>query len=149
MKKIYSAAIVLVILSGTGCASLSGLLKQKVTVGEAISYKVAIDNAANPARKHVLLESLRDKRISIPSATVKRVDASSNIDYDFEVVLEMSTSKGMVECYVYSHDVKKLADLKAGTTRISVEGDFSRFFTMLDEYYTKIEIVNSSIQLVN
>jgi hypothetical protein len=149
MKKISIAIFFSLLISISGCATLASIGKTKITVSTAVTYKDRIDNATNPARKRVLLEEVQKRRVEIPTVLVKKIDTSSNIDYDFEVVVEMNTNKGPVECYIYSQDYQTISELSAERSRIQVEGDFSRFFTMLDDYYTKIEITNATITKLN
>ena len=57
------------------------------------------------------------------------------------------TKKGLVECYIYTKNIRIISELKMGKTKIDITGKFSRFFSMLDEYYTKIEIIDASISI--
>ncbi len=132
------AAIVL-----TSCS----VFKKNIVIKDVVKEKARIDNITNPAKKDLVKDDLARKRIKIENVLVKDIITSSNIDYDYCVIVDVETSQGMVECYVYSRNVKRVAKLKEGKTRIDISGDFSRFFTMLDDYYTKVEIVNAKINI--
>jgi hypothetical protein len=41
-----------------------------------------------------------------------------------------------------------MSKLEKNKSRVDVEGDFGRFFTTLDDYYTKIEIIKAKIRIV-
>ena len=126
-----------------------------MTLDEVLVEKEKIDKTDNPARKLLLKNELRDQGIltrnlmEIDNLTVKDVIQSSNIDFDFCIISDMRTKKGMVELYIYTKNISRIANLEKGKTRINVTGEFGRFFTLLDEYYTKIEIVNSSIDIID
>jgi hypothetical protein len=63
------------------------------------------------------------------------------------VIVSVPYEKMNVECFVYSQEVKDISRLVKDKTRVDVTGDFSRFFTLLDESYTKIEITNAEITI--
>lgn len=138
--------IVLVALFMSSCSTLTGLFKQKISVYQAVNYKNTIDNTKNPAKQYIITDELENKRVVISKVIVKEVSKSSNIDYDFSVIVDVEADGGTVECYIYSTDIKTMSDLVPGQTYISVEGDFSRFFTMLDDSYVKLEIINATIK---
>lgn len=151
MKKILFM-IVSVILFCQGCSLdtyfIIQMFKTKVSVAEAMKVKDDIDMAVNPARKSELLTGLKKKMIKIDNVKVKRVISSSNIDYEFCVVVEAEYEKGQVECYVYTKEVSTIAEIEAGVTSINCVGDFSKFFTSVEDSFLKIEMTNSNISIL-
>jgi hypothetical protein len=127
--------------------------RPKLTIMEVIKVKEEIDRSENPARRYMLVNNLRRDLVTIDDALVKDVVPSNNIDYEFCVIVDMPYEKGNVECHIYTkslyekEDIKGVSRLKKGKSVIDVLGEFNRFFTLLDEAYTKIEIINASIAL--
>ncbi len=142
MHKIFLSILIAVVLF----ASCS-LLKKQILVEGVIDQKELMDAAENPAMKNVINDALRDRRVQLIDVTVKDVVLSTNIDYDFCVIVDVQTKKGVVECYIYSTDKKTISKLIKGKTRIDAIGDFSRFFSLLSDYYTMIEMTNASIDI--
>jgi hypothetical protein len=124
------------------------IFKTKIRVNDAIAEKVKIENTTNPVRKQLILDDLKKKRIALDNVLVKSVTGSNNIDYDYCVITEVEVDGKKVEFYIYSKNLRLLSRLQEGVSRVDVVGDFKRFFSMLDEYYTKVEIVNSKLTLV-
>jgi hypothetical protein len=143
MKKGISLLIMIII----PLASCS-LLKKVIKAEEAVAEKVKIDATKNPAEQYLILNNLKNKRIKLENIVVKEVAASSNIDYEFCVIVDLEVEGKKIECYVYSKNVYKISQLKAGETRVNIIGDFKRFFSMLDEYYTKMEIIEAKITIL-
>ncbi len=144
MKKCHWLLLA-VIIAAPSCAHF----RKPVTIAHVVGEKARIDAAENPALKEVIRSDLGSHRIRLDGLTVKDVTVSNNIDYDFCVVVDVSTDKGMVECHIYSKNVKTVAQLVKGESKIDVTGMFGRFFSLLDDYYTRLEIVNASIRVVN
>jgi hypothetical protein len=86
--------------------------------------------------------------ISVKDLIVKDVVSASDIDYQFCVLSEVQTQKGIVEFYIYSRDVSTIAKLEKGKTKIMVLGDFRRFFTLLDASFVKIDIGDADISIL-
>jgi hypothetical protein len=154
MKKAILCLMILSVFSlSCGYRGYLRWFRPKVTIMEVIKFKEEIDRSENPARKHLILKDLREDLVSIRNAVVKDVVPSNNIDYEFCVILDIPYEKGNVECHIYSknvyekEDIKSVARLKKGRSVIDVVGEFNRFFTLLDEAFTKIEIINASIAL--
>jgi len=151
MKKIL-VMIVPLMLFCQGCSLdtyfIIQMFKAKITVAEAMKVKDDMDMAVNPAKKSELFSALKKKMIKIDNVKVKRVINSSNIDYDLCVVVEAEYEKGQVECYVYSKEVSTIADIEAGITSINCVGDFSKFFTSVEDTFLKIEMTNSNISIL-
>ncbi len=143
MRKISLVAF-LVGLVFSGCSIFS----ETIMMEQVIAEKQKIDTAENPAKRRLLNLDLRDKRISIKNILVKDVTISTNIDYDFCVIADAVVSGKKIECFIYSKNIKRMSKLIKGKSRINVVGDFSRFFTILDDYYTKIDIVDARITLI-
>ncbi|HPI23006.1 MAG TPA: hypothetical protein PLE73_07405, partial [Spirochaetota bacterium] len=59
----------------------------------------------------------------------------------------MTVDANKVDCYLYSDDLKTISKLVKGSTRIDAVGDFEKFFTLLDEKYTKIEVLDACIDI--
>jgi len=144
MKKIF-VVVIAISFSLSSC----GLFKKVVKMDYVVKEKQYIDSDQNPADKTLHLRQLRNKKVELKNVLVKDITSSSNIDYDFCVIADVKVKNKIIECYIYSKNIKKLAKLKKGKSIIDVKGEFSRFFTMLDEYYTKIEITKSVITLKN
>ena len=121
--------------------------RSTTTVRDIVNTKTQMDAIDNPAQRLVIKRELMDKVIVITDATVKNIIESTNIDYDFCVIVDVPLDNRKVECYIYSKNIFNIAKLEKGKTKIDVKGDFSRFFTMLDDYYTKIEIINATIKI--
>jgi hypothetical protein len=142
MQKIFHLVLIAVVL----LASCS-LFKKQILIDAVIDQKEQMDSAENPAMKNVINDELRGRRVHLVDVTVKDVALSANIDYDFCVIADVQTKKGMVEFYIYSTDRDTISKLAKGKTRIDALGDFSRFFSLLGDYYTMIEIINSTIKI--
>ncbi len=136
---------ILIILTLIPLASC--FMTEKITIQEIINEKEQIDSADNPARAYLLKKNMSEKVITIQDAVVKDVTESSNIDYNFCIIVDIPVKNKKIECYVYSKNIKTISSLVKGKTVINIEGEFNRFFTMLDDYYTKIEIINASITI--
>ena len=151
MKKI-SVMLVSLMIFCQGCSLdtyfVIQMFKSKITVAEAMKIKDDIDMAVNPAKKSEILTALKKKMIKIDNLKVKRVINSSNIDYEFCVVVEAEYEKGQVECYIYSKEVSTIADIEAGVTSVDCVGDFSKFFTSVEDSFLKIEMTNSNISIL-
>ena len=143
MKKL-SLLVIISLIASTGC----GLFRDTVQVRDVILEKQRIDDTQNPALQRLLQEELGQKNIQLTAVTVKDVTASTNIDYDFCVIADVVVDDKKVECYIYSKDIRVMSLLEKGKSKIDVEGHFSRFFTILDNYYTKIDIIEAEIDLV-
>ena len=144
MKK----ALIIVCIIAVSCISCD-LTKPKIDMSVVIKEKVKIDKIENPAQKLYIQRSLSKKRIVIKNVVVKEITTSTNIDYDFCVIVDVNTSKGPVECFIYSKNINKIAKLKKGKSKIDMIGEFSKFFTMLDEYFIKIEIIKAKIRILD
>jgi hypothetical protein len=124
------------------------------TIEDVIAEKVKIDQTDNPAKKFIIKNNLQDEGfffknvIGLKGVLVKDVIPSTNIDYEFCVLSDIDTSKGKVECYIYTSNVGRISKLEKGKSRIDAEGQFGRFFTLLDQYYTKLELVKSTITIL-
>ena len=136
-------ALTILALALPGCA----IFKKKIVMDDVMVKKDQIDQANNPARQLVLKQELGNRCIVLKDLVVKDVTESSNIDYDFCVVVDAPTKKGTVECYVYSKSIKKIAQLDKGKTKIDVSGEFGRFFTSLDTNAVKLEIIKASVTI--
>ncbi|MFC1669262.1 hypothetical protein ACFL20_02650 [Spirochaetota bacterium] len=142
MRKIILFSILLIPLASCN------LLRDSIKVDSIVDKKDKIQMTGNPARKYILERRLRDDYlIEMKGVLVKNVTESTHIDYEFCVIVDVPTKKGLVECYIYTKNIRIISDLKMGKTKIDLSGKFSRFFTMLDDYYTKIEIVDASIEV--
>jgi len=144
MKK--NLIIILLLLPALSC-STAFFLKDKVAIDELLVQKEKIDSTDNPAESFLLKNSLTQKILVIENLKVKDIITSTNVDYDFCVLSDIQTEKGLVEIYIYTKNVRRISQLKRGESVIDVKGAFSRFFSMLDNYYTKIEITNSIIEI--
>ncbi len=156
MKK-YIAALFLISMFMVSCSSLKWIefiFKDKISVQQAINKKEKIDRSDNPALKFLILKDLKKKVIEINKIEIKDIISSSNIDYTFCVLVSAPTTRGKIDCYVYTNDFYKQEDigtiskLAKGRTKVNITGDFRRFLTMLDDTFTKIEIINAEIEIV-
>lgn len=136
-----------VIIAGLFLLTLVSGCKSTITLSQALEKKEVIDKTENPARKYLLKNELGENRIELENILVKDIIRSNNIDYDFCVLVDVETPRGPVECYIYTKNIRTLSRLKKGESRIDAIGDFGRFFTMLDDYYTKIEILKARVSL--
>lgn len=143
MKKLFMVFLALIVTT-TSC----GLLKKKIKVEDAVTAKIQIENTTNPAKKYLILNDLKDKRVILDDVVVKKITESTNIDYDFCILVDVVVENKNIECYIYTKNVYKISKLKEGESRINVIGDFSRFFTMLDEYYAKLEVVEAKVTVL-
>ncbi|HOP63014.1 MAG TPA: hypothetical protein PK906_06560 [Spirochaetota bacterium] len=138
--------IFLFLISAVSC-STTFLFKEKVTIDELLKSKEQIDTTVNPAKSFLLRNSLSEKILIMQDIKVKDIVPSTNVDYNFCVISDVQTDRGIIELYIYTKNVRRISMLKKGESIINVKGEFSRFFSMLDSYYTKIEIINSIIEI--
>jgi hypothetical protein len=122
-------------------------MKKQILINDLVNQKARMEATGNPAMKYEINQELLKTRIELKDLLVKDVILSSNIDYNFCVIADVQTDRGAVECYIYSTDIKTIAGLVIGESRIDVSGDFGRFFTMLKDYYTMLDIINASIRI--
>ena len=73
------------------------IFKDYISVQDAIDKKIEIDASENPAYRLLITRDLKKKRVEIEDIIVKDVISSSNIDYNFCVIVSVSTSKLFVE----------------------------------------------------
>jgi hypothetical protein len=122
-------------------------VKEPILIDGVVNEKERMDMSDNPAMKYIIKEELGKRRVQLFNVIVKDVIESTNIDYDFCVIVEVQTKKGPVECHIYSTDINTVSKLVKGKTRIDAEGDFGRFFSLIDDYYTRVEMLKSSITI--
>lgn len=144
MKKI--APLIILLLALQACATTT-FFKDKIDLNQLLQSKENIDATDNVAKQLMLKDDLTNKIIVLNKITVKDVIVSSNIDYDFCALSDIKTDQGDIEIYIYTKNVRALSRLKKGESVIDVKGELSRFFSMLDNYYLKIEIINSRIKV--
>ncbi len=144
MKKLTALLIALLILPS--CATTS-IFKEKIDLNQLLKAKNKIDATDNAARQLLLKNDLVNKILVLNRIKVKDIIASTNVDYDFCVISDIDSPEGKIEVYIYTKNIRALSRLNKGESVISVEGEFSRFFTMLDDYYVKIDITNSRIKV--
>ncbi len=157
MKKAVLALSLVVFVSSCGSVTyIKNILKDKLKVQDVVNLKEEMDKKDNPALLYEKTQKLKNTRIQIDNIKVKDIVSSTNVDYKFCVMVTVPTTKGDIDCYIYSgtddifpeEDIKTISKLQKGVTIINIQGDFSKFFTLLDETFTKIEIVNASIDIV-
>lgn len=144
MKKIIF--FLMICLFASSCSTYT-ILRDKVSINELLIAKDKIDKTENPAESFLLRNDLSQKILVIDNIKIKEIIPSTNVDYDFCVVSDVETEKGIVQIHIYTKNVRRISQLKKDESIIDVKGEFSRFFSMLDNYYTKIEIINSSIDI--
>jgi len=127
----------------SGCAIFMPRLK----IEDVIAEKEAIDKMDNPAMQYQMLNDIHDKKVIINDIVVKKVVESSRVDYSFCVLADIKVNDKDIECHIYSHSINTISKLEKSKTVIDVSGTFERFFSTLDEYYTKIEIIDASIKI--
>jgi len=145
MKNIVPILILLFFLQS--CATTS-IFKEKINLAGLLKIRDNIESTDNIAKQLLLKNELSNKIIVLNRVKVKDIIASSNVDYDFCVISEVKGDKGDIELYIYSKNIRAVSRLKKGESYIDAEGEFSRFFTTLDDYYLKIEIVNSRLRIL-
>ena len=141
MQKYFNPLILVALLA------VCGSCKQLIVMDAVVDQKSLMDAAENPAKKLIIYNDLREKRVRLFNCLVKDVVQSTNIDYDFCIIVDVQTKKGMVECYIYSCDVKTIARLVKGRSMIDVTGDFSRLISLVGDFYAMIEIVKASVSI--
>ena len=134
-----------VILS-IGCAS-NLFFVQEIGSDEIIAEKEAIDKLDNPAMQYRKLSELSNKKVFLNDVLVKDIIESQHVDYTFCVIAELTVRDKKVECHIYSASIKTISKLNKQQSIIDVSGTFRRFFSTLDDYYTKIEITNATIRI--
>ena len=143
-KIIFSIILASTLLS---CSSSSLLFTEQITINDLLTAKENIDKSTNPAEILLLKNNLSEKILILQDVTVKDIINSTNVDYDFCVQAEIQSEKGPIECYIYTKNIRRISQLKKGKSIITVRGEFKRYFSMLDNYFTKIEITNSEITI--
>ena len=106
----------------------SCFFKNTIKINDLVAKKQEIDFAENPAKKFLINKNLRNNEVVIKDVLVKEITASTNIDYDFCIIVDLTVDKKKIECYIYTSNVNKISELLVGKSRIDVEGEFSRFF---------------------
>jgi len=138
---------IILTLSFSSCNTAT-FLKDQISVNELLTAKGIIDNSQNPAEVLLLKNDLSEKILVLENVKVKDITNSTNVDYDFCVLADIQSEKGPIECFIYTKNINRISKLKKGQSIISVKGEFKRYFSVLDNYYTKIEITNSTITIL-
>ncbi len=146
MKSTIICSVILTI-SLLSCGSVS-VFREKITIKDLLTTKENIDNSKNPAEILLLKNNLSEKILILNEVKVKDIINSTNVDYDFCVLADIQSEKGNIECFIYTKNLKRVSQLKKGISIINVKGEFKRYFSTLDNYYTKIEITNSNITVI-
>lgn len=157
MKKI-SLFLAVLLLSSTACTSsyhkLVRLFKTNISIEDVLKEKERYDLSTNPAEKHLLLDDLQKNLVTVKNAVVKDIIPAINIDYKFSVVVSIPGEKGTIDCYIHTktiyqkEDIKHIAQMKQGVTKINARGEFNRFITLLDDVYARIELINSDVEII-
>jgi len=148
MPKILILFLSILSASLVSCVSFNyNLFPDDIYIDELLSKKELIDQEQNPALQQLMKNDLGEKRINLINILVKDIIKSTNVDYDFCILADLETKKGPIECYIFSKDIYKISKLKKKKSRINTRGSLGRFFTMLDKYYTKIELNNAKIAI--
>jgi hypothetical protein len=149
MKKAVLLMMVFSLVSANGCTTIKKnfqrLYKKTMTIGDAIVEKERLDAADNPAKKFEIESELSGRMIKVNNVKVRDVLISTDIDYSFVVVAEYQSPKGMIDLYVYSKNTSTIAAIEKSKTKISVFGDFRRFFKLIDNTWVKIDIGDADI----
>jgi hypothetical protein len=149
MKKAVLLMIVFSLVSASGCTTIKKnfqrLYKKTMTIEDAIVEKERLDAADNPARKFEIETELAGRMIRVNNVKVRDVLISTDIDYSFVVVAEYQSPKGLIDLYVYSKNTSTIAAIEKSKTKISVFGDFRRFFKLIDNTWVKIDIGDADI----
>ncbi len=124
------------------------ILTTPLTIKDVVTTKEKIETSINPAARFILNEKLKDETIRLDNIIVKDIIESTNIDYDFCIISDIQSDKGPVECFIYTKNVYKISRLTKGKSKIHVTGIFSRFFTLPDQYFTKVDIIKADIDVV-
>ena len=135
-------------LSGCGFKSFEKFVRTTMTVEDALTVKDTYDKADNPAKKYLISRDMGYKLIELKDVVVKDVVPSTDIDYDFCVIVQVPHEKGIIMFYIYSRDVNTIAKLEKGKTKILALGDFRRFFSLLDNSYLKIDVTDADISII-
>lgn len=138
--------MIIIVFTFSSCSSFP-IFSEKITIQEVIAEKERIDRSKNPAEVLLLKNNLAEKVLILEKIIVKDIIVSTNVDYDFCVLADISTEKGPIECYIYTTNIRRISKLKKGESIISVKGEFKRYFSVLDNYYTKVEITKSDITI--
>jgi hypothetical protein len=135
----------------SGCTStrlnFDRIYKKTMTVDDAIREKEQLDLVDNPARKDQIEKSLSEKLIKVEGLRVRDVVVSTDIDYNFCVIAEYQTPKGLIDFYIYSKDNSTIAKIEKGKSKINIYGYFRRFFKLIDNTLFKIDTGDTEITI--
>jgi hypothetical protein len=149
MKKAVLLLIVCSLVSASSCTTIKKnfkrLYKKTMSIEDAIVEKEKLDAADNPAKKFEIETELAGRMIRVNNVKVRDVLISTDIDYSFVVVAEYPSPKGLIDLYIYSKNTSTIADIEKGKTKISVFGDFRRFFKLIDNTWVKIDVGDADI----
>ena len=85
------------------------LFQSSIKLNDVLILKEKMDKSQNPAKIELLRRQLRQEIVELKNILVKDISVSNKIDYDFVVVSDVKTEKGMVECYIYSKNIKTIS----------------------------------------
>ena len=149
MRRLVIPAV-MVSFFAVSCISIKTIQRiyvRTLTIDEVLAAKEQIDLAENPAKKFQIESDLAERFILLDDVVVKDVIPSTDIDYQFYVLVQLSTPKGAVDFYIYSKDNATLAKLEKGKTHIRALGDFRRFFKLIDNTYVKVDVGDADISI--
>ena len=151
MRRFRIPAIMVLIFT-VACGNISIKTFQRIyvstmSVDDVLAAKAQIDMADNPAKKFQIESGLTERFILLNDVVVKDVVPSTDIDYQFYILVQAETPKGIVDFYIYSKDNSTMASLEKGKTHIRALGDFRRFFKLIDNTYVKVDVGDADISV--
>lgn len=145
MRKI--APILMMLFFIQSCATTT-MFRDKIDLNQLLKARDNIESTDNIAKQLLLKNELSNKIVVLNKIKVKDIIPSSNVDYDFCILSDVKSDQGDIEISIYSKNIRALSRMKKGETYIDAEGEFGRFYSTLDDYYLKIEILNSRVRIL-
>lgn len=125
------------------------IYKRTYMIDEIVKINEEIIKTSNPAKKTLYSRKFNKSLVKLDNVLVKDIIRSQEVDYEFCIVADVKHEEKLIQCFIFSKNIKAMAKLEKNKTIISVLGDFHRTYKIFDEYYLKIEIFESSISIKN
>lgn len=140
--------LVIVASSGCGLKFVEKVVKSTLSPEEVVTNREAYDQIDNPAKRLVMVKNLEAQLVQLDDVTVKDIIQSTDIDFQFCVVVEYPSTKGNVIFNIFSKDVRTISKLEKGKSRIRALGDFKRFYVLFNNAYMNVDVTNADISII-